>query len=74
MSVFNSFLLNRKKSIKFDSIIKETMENLAHQKSEIKSIEFTVKDQKNMIAEYVSQVQIIIKTILDKFSRGRFLF
>jgi hypothetical protein len=43
------------------------MINLASQKSEIKSIELSVKEQKKMINQYVAHVQLVMKNVLDKF-------
>ena len=53
-----------------NAVVKETLINLSQQKSEMKSIEIAVKDQKNMMAQYVAQMQAVMKTVFDKFTRG----
>ena len=68
--VCRCLFLKRKKNLIYESVVKETMMSISTYKSELKKLEITVKDQKNLVFQHLSNAQTQIVNFISKNQRG----
>ena len=54
----------------YDSVVKETVLYISQLKSDIKRLELDSKDQKKLINQYISNINLEIITYSDRINRG----
>ena len=55
----------------YESVVKTTKLNLLEQKSELKQLELTSKDQLKMMQQYFTFLNTQMHSFLNKLSRGK---
>ncbi len=58
----------------YESVVKTTKLNLLEQKSELKQLELTSKDQLKMMQQYFAFLNTQMHSFLNKLSRGKMKF
>ena len=76
MIIFLMFLCeqNRKKMLKYVSVVKETMLSISEQKSDLKRLELTVKEQRSMMTQFFTNTKGQIEVYMHKNQRCIYFF
>jgi hypothetical protein len=65
---------NRKKMLKYVSVVKETMLSISEQKSDLKRLELTVKEQRSMMTQFFTNTKGQIEVYMHKNQRCIYFF